>query len=91
MPVRRPVQRQCGILRSHWVKSESRSQTQVEVPCVYKFYGCQAHIKKLQEIANLVNSNNSLVLAVLSSVFTYIELWVGRDWAAVTCIIEVPA
>ena len=51
----------------------------------------QAHIKKLQEIANLVNSDNSLVLAVLSSVFIYIELWVGRDWAAVIHIIEVTA
>ena len=63
----------------------------MEVPCVYKFYGCQTHIKKLQEIANLVNSDNSLVLAVLSSVFIYIELQVGRDWAAVTCITEVTA
>ena len=63
----------------------------MEVPCVYKFYGHQAHIKKLQEIANLVNSDNSLVLAVLSSVFIYIELWVGRDWAAVIHIIEVTA
>ena len=60
----------------------------MEVPCVNKFYGRQAHIKKLQEI---VNSDNSLVLAVLSSVFTYIELRVGRDWAAVIRIIEVTA
>ena len=60
----------------------------MEVPCVYKFYGRQAHIKKLQEI---VNSDNSLVLAVLSSVFIYIELRVGRDWAVVIRIVEVTA
>jgi len=24
----------------------------MEVPCIYKFYGCQAHIKKLQEIVS---------------------------------------
>ena len=58
----------------------------MEVPCVCKFYEHQAHIKKLQEI---VNSDDSLVLAVLSSVFIYIEFRVGRDWAAVIRIIEV--
>ena len=58
----------------------------MEVSCVYKFYGRQAHIKKLQKI---VNSDNSLVLAVLSSMFTYIELRVGHDWVAVIRIIEV--